>query len=1023
MIRKKCEILVVISDGTPLRLGKSCELSLTEASSISDGFNIHCGIKVLLLKALVICFISISIGFIWAGSLYAESNNRIHFSIPAGSLADALDIFAEQSQLQVVYVLDSIISERTESLDDTLFPEEVLDKLIDSSELSWRFINGNTVLIASENAGLDRSFSQVNIPSDFSGGGIVSLNDIFVHSDPRRILPFQLSTIGKPLLETPRSISVISEESIDLFGLSAVEDLVRVVPGVYTTTRFGIQGAIDVRNVSADTFVRGMKRVNLQGHGRSVLGAMDTIEIVRGPPSPLMGMGKIGGYTNVLPKSGRARLGGYLLEPKGFAQSIIGAYNRTELSFGVGGPATIGAKNGGYYIYGLLEDSDSYTKHVRVGQKVFQAALSVDDVLGPMRLEAGLNYQRSTTSGALLNRVTQELIDERRYISGQPLVNLDLNSNGKIGFLEMHQASPVRGLVSTSNQPLNQRWDWPTDEQGEFLPLNQFPTIPGIPQSLYDYLNDHPEADPGGELRAQGVGGPLPQSGYVPIGFALDPRTVTYSDLNPRRSGAFEREVQADFGLAYFDLIYDSDPNLSFRNQFFYDSMDQYKWSEQPGGGKQDVQVMENKTTLGMLLPLRPQWVKVNSQFAVNFRNTHATGYRYVGDHGTHRTDAMFGTGKMTPNSTFVHPFENDDIHNDGAPWVSDYRSDYWEVGAGVLLDIDVWERTNVLLGGRVDRSRAKNIEYAGTLDQFSGTSESPGVWRTEDASSRGYDSGASWTVSLSHQLPSNLRPYMTSARSSVLLESNNNRMPNPVIEHGHIGQAQLHEVGLKGSLLEERLFFSSAIYNQRRMGVSDEDDIAIHNAAVSSTKTRGWETEIKWVPLPNMFVSLYGLQQETQFVPNLGRNILVDARTLGFEDVTDSEGRVIFPAEAFLYGGRSFIEVPDGIDELRIKQGNPETQLGMNGHYQLRNGLGATLSANYFSSVYSGRLRQVRLPSSQVYNFGLFYDASFWHIKLDVYNLFNKSYYRPRIGDNLGETLVSPMPDRRWQLTFRVNY
>ena len=71
-----------------------------------------------------------------------------------------------------------------------------------------------------------------------------------------------------------------------------------------------------------------MKRLTLQGHGRSVLAAMDTIEIVGGPTSPIYGMGKIGGYVNVVPKSGRARNGKYLTDMQGFAQAIAGSYDR-----------------------------------------------------------------------------------------------------------------------------------------------------------------------------------------------------------------------------------------------------------------------------------------------------------------------------------------------------------------------------------------------------------------------------------------------------------------------------------------------------------------------------------------------------------------------------------------------------------------------------------------------------------------------------------------------------------------------
>ena len=100
----------------------------------------------------------------------------------------------------------------------------------------------------------------------------------FGGEDPTAVLP-TLPVEGafgfsKTLLETPRAVSLISSEMIDKLSLSAVEDLVRVVPGVFTTTRFGIQGGIDVRNVPADTYFRGMRRVSLQGNARSVLAAM-----------------------------------------------------------------------------------------------------------------------------------------------------------------------------------------------------------------------------------------------------------------------------------------------------------------------------------------------------------------------------------------------------------------------------------------------------------------------------------------------------------------------------------------------------------------------------------------------------------------------------------------------------------------------------------------------------------------------------------------------------------------------------
>ncbi|MGV3593575.1 MAG: TonB-dependent receptor plug domain-containing protein [Gammaproteobacteria bacterium] len=946
---------------------------------------------------------------------------RIRFALPAGTLADTLDRFSEQSGLQTVYTADPVFARKMPPIDGTLLPGEVLDRIAADSGLTWRYVNRDTVLLSPAPHVPPAAVTHTHSPADAS-----TVDEIVVVADPRRVLPTQPVTIAfglnRSLLETPRSLSIISEETIDLFSLSAVEDLVRVVPAVYTTTRFGIQGAVDVRNVSGDTYVRGMKRLNLQGHGRSVLGTMDSIEIVRGPPSPLYGMGKIGGYTNVIPKSGRARLGGYLPASQGFAQVRVGAYERAEAAFGLGGPLHIGAKSGGYYVHGLLEDSGTYVRNVDVGQAVLQVAISVDDFLGPFRLETGLDYQHSTTSGALVNRLTQDLVDDGRYISGSPLANLDTNGSGKIGFLEMHGASPAAGMLGAYNQPLIQRWDWPLDSAGSPLPIAQFPRIAGIPQAMYDYLLQHPEADPTGLLRAQGAGGPLPASGVVPLGFALDPRTAGYAPFDPRRAGAYERTVRADFVLGFFDLVYDSDPDFTLKNQLFFDSMDQAKLSEQPGGGKQDVQVFENKFTLTHKWKDLPPWLQVESLGSFNLRNTIASGYRYVGDQGSHRTDASSGTGAMTPNTRFVHPFDNPVLEADGAPWHSDYRSAYWEAGIGGLVDIRLGNATKVLLGARIDRSRAKNTDYAGTLDPNAGNSTAPGMWRLSDDSARGYDDALSWSLSLSQRLHAGVWSYVTLAEASLTLESNNNRMPNAVIAAGHIGVARLQEAGLKASVLDDRLFLSLARYEQTRTDITDDNHEALFAASASATTTRGWEAELKWVPVARLFLSLYAVRQQTHFRPNTGDSILVDARTLGFQDVLDAQGNVVYPAEAFLYGGRSFLALPDGMDAYRLKQGNPETQFGLAAQYQVKRNFGLTFGANYFSGDYSGRLRQVRLPASHVLNAGIFVDRGRWHFKLDLNNLSDEQYFRARTGDNLGETLVTAMPGRTWTASLRVD-
>lgn len=843
----------------------------------------------------------------------------------------------------------------------------------------------------------------------------------FGGEDPNAVLP-TLPVEGafgfsKTLLETPRSVSLVSAEMIDAMSLNAVEDLVRVVPGAFTVTRFGIQGGIDVRNVPADTYFRGMKRMNLQGHGRSVLAAMDSIEVVKGPPSPIYGMGKIGGYNNMVPKAGRAKSGGYLTAPEGVAQVMFGSYRKFEASLGVGGPLKVGSKSGGYYVYGLFEDSEAYIRDVDIGQRILQAAVSIDDAIGKLRLETGFSYQLSNTSGAFPGRITQDWIDDGTVITGSPLVNLDANGNGVVGYYELYAGSPVRGSLSNNNAPLAQRFTWPRDADGNYYPLGSFPAVPGIPATMLSYLNANPAADPTGLLRAQGEGGPLPASGQLPVGFVLDPRTVGTTKVDYRRPNAFERDLEAEFIIAYLDLVHDFNPDFTIKNQFFFDSQDQYKVSNTPSGGKQDVYLFEDKLTATYRFSGLPDWLSVNSLGSFNYRHTRATGFRYGGDFGGgYRVDAMAAN---VAYDNFAHAFENTDLATDGAPWTSGYRTVYDEVGAGLMFDVDVADQLNVMIGGRYDGSTAENVDYAAWTAN-TGTSAAPGRMGTVDDYEKGWDTGASWSASISYLGLRDVVPYFTAARSSLTLESNNNSMDNAVIAAGHIGEGELLEAGIKASLLNQKLFITLAAYEQTRTDVTPNSDSAIISAEVSSTKTRGTELEVRWTPTRALSLSAYALVQKTVYDPVGGGTIWINADWLGFQDVVDPvTGAVVYPANAFGYGGKLNLAVPQAVAALYPeKQGLPENQFGINAIYTMPNGLGFTLSGNYFSSTYSGRWQLLRLPPTRILNAGIFYKWDRWRVKLDVFNVTDDLSFRARSGANGSETLVTVNPERRYQFT-----
>ena len=278
-----------------------------------------------------------------------------------------------------------------------------------------------------------------------------SLEDLVTYGagDPNFVLPNQpiegVLGFSKSILETPRSATVVSSEMISELSISEVADLARIAPSTNTVTRWGVQGNIDIRAMTADTYFRGMKRIEPQGNSRTVLGANDQIEVVRGPAPAYFGSGKIGGYTNMTPKSGRSRQGAYLEEDEGFVQGIFGSYGKREVSLGFGGPINLtgnSERRGGYYIYGLEEDSQSFYENIPIGQKILQGAIS-QELTESWRLETGFNLQETRTAGGFMTRITQDLIDNGNYWGGTFWVDLDLDKSGKIGHLEFETASPI----------------------------------------------------------------------------------------------------------------------------------------------------------------------------------------------------------------------------------------------------------------------------------------------------------------------------------------------------------------------------------------------------------------------------------------------------------------------------------------------------------------------------------------------------------------------------------------------------
>ena len=257
--------------------------------------------------------------------------------------------------------------------------------------------------------------------------------------------------LDKPLIETPRSASFVSDLTLQRYGIETIDGLTAVSPGTYTASFYGVPGALNIRGTLAENYFRGFKRIENRGTYATPIGAADQIQIVRGPPTPIYGSGKVGGMLNFIPKSGKGE-GGYLTSPEGELTATFGSYNRKNATAQIGLPANFGNVVGGVHVYGEIEDSHSFYRGIYPRRQTLQVSSDFDLGDGWSTALGGMVYRsKGDVQTAGWNRLTQDLIDSGTYVTGRDTSLVDADGNGRLTPSEIGGALylPYYGFPST----------------------------------------------------------------------------------------------------------------------------------------------------------------------------------------------------------------------------------------------------------------------------------------------------------------------------------------------------------------------------------------------------------------------------------------------------------------------------------------------------------------------------------------------------------------------------------------------
>ena len=233
--------------------------------------------------------------------------------------------------------------------------------------------------------------------------------------------------LDKPLIETPRAVTLVSDTTIARYGIAGVNDLTAITPSAYTASYYGVEGSVSLRGTLAENYFRGFKRAENRGTYSTPLSDAAGIEILRGPPSPIYGAGKVGGLVNFLPKtvSVNDTLGGEVT-------LTYGSYSRRNATAQFSAPVTLGEAAGGVHAYGEVDDSFSFYRGLHPSHQLIE--LSGNMAVGNWAFTADYMYYHSNgdiqTPG--WNRLTQSLIDSGSYITGRNTSLKDADGDGRL---------------------------------------------------------------------------------------------------------------------------------------------------------------------------------------------------------------------------------------------------------------------------------------------------------------------------------------------------------------------------------------------------------------------------------------------------------------------------------------------------------------------------------------------------------------------------------------------------------------
>ncbi len=770
--------------------------------------------------------------------------------------------------------------------------------------------------------------------------------------------------LDKPLLETPRSASLISATTIQRYGIQTIDGLVAIAPGTFTASFYGVPGTLNIRGTYAENYFQGFKLIENLGTYTTPVDDAAQIQIIRGPPSPLYGPGRVGGMLNFIPKSAKDE-GVYIAKPQGELDITLGDYGLYDFTGQFGAPVSLGAVYGGIYAYGEFYDGGSYYNGISPQHELAELSGRFD-IPGNWLLSFDAQYFHDSgdvqTPG--WNRLTPNLIDNQIYVTGQ---NTALSATPGVGYL-----SPNQTVV-------------PARPPG--IPFYSYPALyTATGAGLYQAYFGAPLAPTAASVLDSGVGATK-----------LDRHNVYLSPYDFSDT----KTPTVYLGLEKSGLPLEGSLNL----ELFYDGLDNKRFSSYGYPAWNRANVGEGRATYRLHFTAAGGLISIHNIAGLGDRYSSSRDMESYnsGVIALDRRDISHGA---TPTDTLCDPFlkgiTGDQIPADCLGWETDIHSN--------INDFGVFDTTDVMIGKHFD------LILGGRYDAYNATSSDTGILPYEPAGPISAGKGVwTYTASASYKLGFGLMPYVTYAMNSALVYGQSGDLPTNLLANGGwLQNSDLAEAGIKFQLLKGTLVGSLDIYRQTR------PELEGTVATVVDTVGKGAELEIRYLATKNLSFTFAGNLQHTEvigpdqsftYIPAYtvcGANLACEINSWGGAYAVYNFNSL--PGRS---GNYADLAIPHSVDSLYANYITDQHSWGR---------LGVTVGGTYTSKTSANVENPVVYPSYVLVNASAFYQWGRNELDFNVNNLLNKLYFIPD-ADTYLNLAALPGPGTMFRFTYKRKF